>query len=68
MKLQADNYNGVCVVKDFDNKAEYWQVENFYHQLTNNPDDKILATEIDEEEEMEYYDKIKAEYGISEIK
>ena len=66
MKLQADNYNGVCVVEVFDDKAKYWQVENFYHSLTNNPDDMILATEIDEEFEMEYYDKIKAEYGIKE--
>ena len=64
MKLQADNYNGVCVVEDFDDKAELWQVENFYLQLANNPDDKILATEIDEEFEMEYYNKIKAEYNI----
>lgn len=57
MKVQADNINGVYVVDIFE--GEVLTQPEFYESLSDNPDDRIICAEIDED----MADKISAEYG-----
>lgn len=61
MKVQADNFNGVYEVEDFD--GDVISQEMFYAHLASNPANSVLCAEIDDEMSV----KIDSEYGICYI-
>ena len=70
MKLQADNYNGIVEVEEFDYDVDVCEMENFYHQLPSNTDDNILACEvyIDDIGHRDMLDDMIDSYGVKFLK